>query len=99
MKNLNCKNCSHYIQHYGLNGKGFFRLNCGHCTFTRAGHKRPEQKACESFIPGESQENAFASQEYLSKALLEKALTLPLLFEQLQNLACEADAEQDEHAM
>ena len=87
MENLYCKNCSHYLQHYGLNEKGLFRLNCGHCTFSRASHRRPEQKACSNFLPGENREKAFASKEYLTKALLDKALTLPLLSEDLQNCA------------
>ncbi len=85
MENLWYKNCNHYMQHYGLNKNGFFWLNCGHCTFMRAGRKRPDQKACKNFTPGESRENAFASQEYLTKALLDKVLTLPLLPEELQN--------------
>ena len=99
MENLCCKNCKHYIQHYGLDEKGLFRLNCGHCASLRANHKYPDQKACKNFIPGENRENAFASQEYLTKALLDKALTLPLLFEELQNCACESDSEHNRPSM
>ena len=86
MDNLLCKDCKHYMQHYGLNKNGFFWLNCGHCTHLRAGHRCPDQKACKNFIPGENREKAFASKEYLTKALLDKVLTLPLLPEELQNL-------------
>lgn len=45
----------------------------------RAKQKLPDAKACENFIPGSAQENAFASKEYLSKELLQYMLSLELL--------------------
>lgn len=85
MDNEYCKNCKHFMQHYGLNEKGIFRLYCGHCTLTRSKHKRPDQKACSNYIFGENRESTFASKEYLSKALLDKIFALALLPEHLQD--------------
>ncbi len=85
MDNSLCKDCKHYMQHYGLDGKGFFPLYCGHCTHLRVVHRRPDQKGCKNFISGENREKAFASKEYLTKALLDWIATLPLLPEELQN--------------
>lgn len=46
-----CKNCKHFIQHYGKDEKrGFFELNCGHCIGTqRVKRKEPNDKSCNIF--------------------------------------------------
>ena len=85
MNNEHCKSCKYFMQHYGLNEKGIFRLYCGHCTLSRPKHKRPDQKVCDHYVQGERKEDSFASKEYLSKALLDKLLSLDLLPEHLQN--------------
>lgn len=74
-----CKECQYYLQHYTLNKRKIFRVHCGHCTFGRPKRKRPDAKACKSFIPGSAQEEAFVSKEYLSKELLQYMLSLELL--------------------
>lgn len=79
MDEKQCKNCQHYLQHFALNNRRIFRVNCGHCTFTRPKRKQPDAKACENFIPGSVPEDAFASKEYLSKQLLQYVLSLDLL--------------------
>ncbi len=74
-----CKNCKYFQQHYGLGKQGLFRLYCGHCTLSRPKNKQPDQKACAEFAPGENKEQAFASKEYLSRALLDRLMNLELL--------------------
>ena len=75
-----CSDCQYFLQHYSLNEGRLIRVYCGHCTFfprTRA--KRPDARACENFIPGPADTEAFVTKEYLSKALLHRVLNLPLL--------------------
>ncbi len=56
MDNEYCKNCKHFMQHYGLNEKGIFLLYCGHCTLSRPNRKLPDQKVCSNYVHGESKE-------------------------------------------
>ena len=74
-----CKNCGHYLRHYTFDKRRIFQVCCGHCTLGRPRRKLPESKACDDFIPGSAQEDAFASKEYLSKELLKYVLSLELL--------------------
>lgn len=78
MNDSECRDCQHYIQHYGIDEKQIFALFCGHCTYMRAKHKRPNTRACEHFTPAAPVEDSFVSKEYLSKALLEYMLRLDL---------------------
>jgi len=41
--------------------------------------KKPDTPACNNYLPGPLQEDAFVSREYLSKELLNYVLTLELL--------------------
>ena len=79
MENNQCKNCQYYLEHFALNKRRLFRVNCGHCTFSRAKRKQPHAKACSNFIYAPGPEDAFASKEYLSKELLQYVLNLDLL--------------------
>jgi len=79
MDNNFCKTCAHYRQHYTFDQHKIFRIYCGHCTYQKVKTKRPDAKACEDYLLFESQEKAFATKEYLSKALLEYMLKLDLL--------------------
>ena len=79
MEEQQCKNCQYYIQHYALDRKKIFRVHYGHCTYLRPKAKRPDAKACKNYIEGTSREDAFASKEYLSKALVEYMTNLELL--------------------
>ena len=74
-----CKDCVHYLQHYALDKRKIFRVYCGHCTYRRIRNKRPDAIGCENYSFAESREEAFASKEYLSKALLEHLCSLELL--------------------
>ena len=79
MDNQYCKACAHYRQHYTFDQRKIFQVYCGHCTYQKVKTKRPDAKACEHYLLSESAEKAFASKEYLSKALLEYMLKLELL--------------------
>ena len=74
-----CKNCQHFIQHYALRDGRLIQVYCGHCTYARPKTKRPDKKACEHFEPGVKDTEQFVSQEYLSKKLLDKVLSMALL--------------------
>ena len=74
-----CSDCRYFLQHYTFDRSKIFRVYCGHCTLDRVKHKRPNAKACKSFVPGPAQEDAFVSKEYLSKALLQYVFSLELL--------------------
>lgn len=79
MENHYCSDCRYFLQHYTFNRRKIFRVYCGHCTFSKITRKRPDTKACENFVPGSAQEDAFVSKEYLSKELLQYMLNLELL--------------------
>ena len=79
MDNRQCKNCSHFLQHYTLGTNRLLEVYCGHCTYPRAKRKRPDSKACENYMPYQPLEDVFVSKEYLSKALLQKVLNMELL--------------------
>lgn len=74
-----CSTCGHYRQHYAFDRRRIFRVYCGHCTYRKAKRRLPDSKACENYILSESDESAFATREYLSKALLEYVLKMELL--------------------
>ena len=74
-----CQNCRYYKHHFTLDQRKMFRVYCGHCTFSRARHKKPDAVACDNFVPGDPAEDAFVSKEYLSKELLQYMLSLELL--------------------
>lgn len=79
MQKENCSNCKYYLQHYTFDGHRIFRVHYGHCTLNRVRWKYPDARACDSFLPGTPQEDAFVSKEYLSKELLRYVLHLELL--------------------
>lgn len=79
MSDPHCADCRYYLRHFTLDKHKIFRVYCGHCTFSRAKHKRPDAKACDHYVPGPPQEDAFVSKEYLSKELLQYLLSLELL--------------------
>ncbi len=74
-----CNTCAYYRRHYTFDQRKIFRVYCGHCSFQRPKRKRPDTKACENYAFAEPDENAFASKEYLSKALLEYMFNLDIL--------------------
>jgi len=67
------------MQHYTLAESKLFSVYCGHCTAGRLRRRRPDDRACEKYEPGEPPEAAFVTPKYLSKALLQHLLSLPLL--------------------
>ncbi len=79
MNEIFCRNCKHYRQHYAFDQRKLFQVYCGHCTYNRPKGKRPDSEICEHYEHSDSNENAFVTKEYLSKALLEYMLKLDLL--------------------
>ena len=79
MEKNTCKQCVHYRQHYGLDTRKLFKLNCGHCVLPGVRRKKPDTVACECFEVAPTNEGNFATREYLSKELLTYLLNLPLL--------------------
>lgn len=79
MKEHMCGNCAYFQQHYSLDEKKIFRVYCGHCKFVKVRKKYPDSPACENFVPGEPDENAFVNKEYLGKELLRYVMQLDLL--------------------
>ena len=74
-----CRECRYFLQHYTLDKRKIFRVYCGHCTLGRAKRKQPDARICDQYSPGDPQEAAFVSKEYLSKELLQYVLSLDLL--------------------
>ena len=85
MSQTTCESCAYFHQHYVLGEKRIFQAYCGHCTFAKTKRKHPDKKACENYVPGQRDEAAFVSKEYLSKVLLEYMMKLELLPE-IENL-------------
>ena len=79
MEKTTCQSCAYFIQHYALDNRSLFRVYCGHCRFSNPKRKLPDAKACENYVPGKPDEDAFATKEYLSKELLQYLLHLELL--------------------
>ena len=79
MESCQCKNCSHFLQHYTFRQNRMIEVYCGHCTYLRVKHKRPDSKACEHYIQGRPIDEPFVSKEFLTKALLQKVLDMALL--------------------
>ena len=83
MKDKTCSSCAYYRQHYILDGERILRIFCGHCTLTPkksySRHKKPHALICDAYVPVTPDTEAFVSREYLSKALLDHVLSLPLL--------------------
>lgn len=79
MTKAQCKNCQFYLQHYGLDKRQFYRVYCGHCTFSGVRRKLPDTDGCEHFLPAPDDAAPFVTKEYLSKALLAYMLDLDLL--------------------
>lgn len=74
-----CNDCKYYIRHYGLIDGRIFRIYCGHCTYHKLKTKKPDKKACENFKKGITNEKNFVNEEYLSKKLLDRVLSIKLL--------------------
>lgn len=79
MDTASCKNCIYFVQHYILGSSQFVQINCGHCIFGQTKRKHPEAGACEHFVQGQRNQDAFVSREYLSKKLLDYICSLDLL--------------------
>ena len=79
MEKKKCKNCAHFRQHYALDGRRLYSVYCGHCMHRMVRPKKPDATACEHFAFAPPDTDAFATKEYLSKALVQYVRDLELL--------------------
>ena len=79
METKQCKRCHHYIQHYTLKEGRVFSVCCGHCVQGKPKRRLPDAAACQHFVPGEPDTEAFVTKDYLSKKLLQYILDMELL--------------------
>ena len=75
-----CRNCVHYRRHYTLDKECCMAVNCGHCTYARIKHRKPDTPACDYFkaqihaeLPNREETIYFLTTEFL-KRILEKPL-------------------------
>lgn len=74
-----CHECKFYLQHYTFSKHKLVSVYCGHCTLGSPRRKRPDTKACESFVPSPDPRDLFVTKEYLTKELLQHVLNMELL--------------------
>ena len=79
MKNETCGSCAHFYQHYILTEGRSMRVFCGHCAIPKIKHRKPFSKACENYVYGPPDEDAYADKKYLTKEMLKYLLNLELL--------------------
>ena len=49
MDKKQCKNCIHFYQHYILDEQRCTAVNCGHCSYPRPKHRKPENRGCDHY--------------------------------------------------
>ena len=74
-----CRNCKFFMQHYILDNGQFKWINAGHCIKLKLRNKQAYSKICEHYEYQEPVEDRYVDQEYLSKELLQRVLTMDLL--------------------
>ena len=79
MSNQTCKSCTHFHQHYSLKDGKITRVFCGHCIFPKVKSTRPYTKACENYIYGAADEDAFADKNYLTKEMIRHLFEMEFL--------------------
>ena len=78
MDKKTCRDCKQFIQHYGLFEGTIRDVYCGHCVQNYTKRKRPDDPACQNFVPGEPLDEKMVSKEYLTKKLLQRILDMEL---------------------
>lgn len=86
-----CKDCQHFIQHYGNKDGRFFQLNCGHCKIRKKRQNRPSDHICKLFSPGIPDLMEPVTKEYLTKDILDYILRLDLLSDLLEEIKVVGD--------
>ena len=76
-----CKNCVHFRQHYSVSDDHYSELHCGHCSYPRMKHRKPDANVCDYF---EQREGSAARPDrrsvvhFLNTRMLEYIMELPL---------------------
>lgn len=73
-----CKQCTHYVQHYGLFEGKLRPLFCGHCLLNHKKSRKPYMPVCEQFVQDTPVEDKMVTKEYLTRALLQHILDMEL---------------------
>jgi len=54
---LICQNCEHFYQHYVLLAESHYsKCGSGHCVFPRRKLRYTDEKACQHFVPKETED-------------------------------------------
>lgn len=77
MEDRICKNCRHFKQHYTFSENRCHWVDCGHCVKRKGKSRSVWSKGCEFFEQREESVELITKQ-FLSKRLLEYALSLDL---------------------
>ena len=49
MKEVTCRSCKFFLQHYIVDSRRCTTVNCGHCTYYRVKKRTPDMPACEHY--------------------------------------------------
>lgn len=79
MKEKQCRHCKYYQRHYIFSEGQLIGIYCGHCMHAKRKRIVPDRQACDQFELGDPDAEMFVRKEYLSKRILEYALSLELL--------------------
>jgi hypothetical protein len=50
-----CSNCKFFRQHYSKWGRGYAKINCGHCIKPMLKYRKPQTSACINWELGDSE--------------------------------------------
>lgn len=81
MTKQTCKTCQHFHQHYHIDAQSYSTVHCGHCVRPRMKHRKPDQTACEFYVPRNTPPSLPDRQgviHFLSTDLLDYIMHLPL---------------------
>ena len=53
MEGNTCGSCGYFHQHYVMDSQTCTAICCGHCSYPRLKHRKPDTPACKYFVPGE----------------------------------------------
>ena len=76
MSEKQCNECKYFHQHYILDSQRCATVHCGHCTYPRIKHRKPDAPACAYFercaerdLPDRNQVISFLTTTFLEEIL------------------------------
>ena len=73
-----CKQCTHYVQHYGIFDGKLRPIFCGHCLLNHKKNRKPYKPICDQFEQATAVDDEMVTKEYLTKKLLQHILDMEL---------------------